>query len=785
MINKENLNNLYEGIINDNELTTKELNSYGFNSKDLSNMIEEGTLTRIKRGYYTLLAVEDLYYYGKKLITKKEHDKATKCFEKCYQLDPEHFGTCFQLFLRSINNKDYENTFKYFDTLLKTDKPHYDIDNNLYLYLLSIITDIPEKHKNYARYLKLEDLNIDIEDKRYEDIPEQNKIRLAIFQRKFPYALKQLKNLIEKHQKLTTQDVIIKILLIQAIEKETLSKNTILELAQTKQYNEIISYLEEKGQRHKLSLNDEYTLKLAKELLSIKETNINLNKTVFQTKNLFEAIDNHNYELALKISNLYNQKNNIDNQENTLNILLSDICSLIEQSTNTLNHPQEESATFSDVIKNLMNSDIEKTLKNLKTYLKSINKTEYEFLITSLIKLSLIEKDIAFTKPMTVLTFITKENFKFDISPYIQEFYISLSENQLEKAKIYLDIISNTNNLYQNNILTENLTKALNKAYKFLNKEPSKTKNTTPNLIKKATPLKKVTEKNKSQEIMENEKKFIEEKHQLLLNGQSIILLKPMDEERRNRIHEMVKKYSDMVSFDIGEENNQQIVLRYKSRKKEFVDVKTMTKSGNQAYIDKNYDECLKCYTKLLQFGTPKAFVYSTLGFTYLKKGYKNTAIDYLTIANHLCKKEQSSYDFSDLINKLKGNVNIEEEKPYFKMELEEFENAKEDYYYDKDQLQEITLYSLGANLDVESACQKLGMNEEQIDIIRLMYAKEYYAQGDYTQGDKFLKVVEQSQHKTENTKKLLDEIRTNKKFYINRANPKSSRLTLSLKPKK
>ena len=44
MINEENLNKLYEGIINGNELTTKELNSYGFNSKDLKELIEQGYL---------------------------------------------------------------------------------------------------------------------------------------------------------------------------------------------------------------------------------------------------------------------------------------------------------------------------------------------------------------------------------------------------------------------------------------------------------------------------------------------------------------------------------------------------------------------------------------------------------------------------------------------------------------------------------------------------------------------------------------------------------------------
>ena len=119
MINEENLNKLYEGIINGNELTIKELNDYGFNSKDIA-----------------------------------EYDKATECFNKCYELDPTHSGTCFQLFLRSITKKDYESAFKYFEVLSDTENPYYSADSNFYLYLLSIITDIPDKHKEYARYLK-------------------------------------------------------------------------------------------------------------------------------------------------------------------------------------------------------------------------------------------------------------------------------------------------------------------------------------------------------------------------------------------------------------------------------------------------------------------------------------------------------------------------------------------------------------------------------------------------------------------------------------------------------
>lgn len=112
-----------------------------------------------------------------------------------------------------------------------------------------------------------------------------------------------------KHGTLTVQDIITRTLLFQAVEAETLSKNTLLELAKTKQYDEIISYLEGKQQRHNLSLTDSYTLKLTKELLNIQDSHISPEKRIFQTEKPFEAIDGCNYELALQLSNSYNQKN--------------------------------------------------------------------------------------------------------------------------------------------------------------------------------------------------------------------------------------------------------------------------------------------------------------------------------------------------------------------------------------------------------------------------------------------------------------------------------------------
>ena len=87
--------------------------------------------------------------------------------------------------------------------------------------------------------------------------------------------------------------------------------------------------------------------------------------------------------------------------------------------------------------------------------------------------------------------------------------------------------------------------------------------------------------------------------------------------------------------------------------------------------------------------------------------------------------------------------------------------------------------------MDVETACQELGMTDEQIDTIRLIFAREFYTQGNYEKGDQFLKNVEKSKNKTKFTSKLFDEVRRNKRFYINRPSEKPQQLVLTLQPKK
>lgn len=637
MINEENLNKLYESVIEGIELTTKELNSMGFNSRDLSHLIEQGSIIRVKRGIYELKSVDELYSYGKKLIKKYEHDKVNKCFAKCFEIDPTHKGVCFQLFLRSVKNKDYKKAFEYFDVFYNNENEFYKADSNFYLYMLSMITELPENYKEFAKRLKFSDFKVDFEDKRYDNVLLQNNIRSFALNQTFTLAIKQFGEYIKEKGRLSVQDILIKILLIQAITVQTQNRNTVIDLIKQKKYEEIIEFYKALSDLHNLCISDEYTLMLTKELLNLIESKSIPEKRYEVADSIFDAIDNKNYELALSLSSNKKQKYNLTS-DGTINLLLIDIVNIIE-------------------------------------YIKDNNLP-------------------------------------------VQEISETKKEETLEQLK--------------------------------------------------------------------REEKFIAKKYEELLKRKGIVLLDPMSNDRINEILEILKDYRDVIAFVIECGEQKQIVLKYKVETEEHINAKNIISLGNQAYSEKKYDECIEQYLKILQlFDEPLSFVYGKLGLAYMLKKERSLALEYITVANALAIKENLGYDYSELIVSLKCRRYSERvKKPHFKMTEQDFDYNDINNYYGLD-FSEINSYIVESGLDVESACEQLGLTTEETYIVELIYAREFYRQGDFYKGDLFFKYVEMSKNKTKETRKILEEIRKNKLFYQNRQGDNPTELALSLVPKK
>ena len=814
MLNHSDLNRLYNLLLENKELTTKNLNEYGFNSKEINLLIEEGILRRIKRGYYTFLADDKLFSYGEKLLEEKEYKKADKCFEKCYELNSFNYGACTRVFLISIVNRNYELSFRCLESLFALEEPRYRSDANYYMYLLSMITNIPEKYIEYAKNICFEDVIVEPNDIRYENVELENEIRINSLKRKFVYAIKLSNDLFAQSESFDVLSKISKHLIVKASNVQKVSKSKLLVLLKKSRYNDMVTFYEKEQLMHNLSIADNYVLKVLKQIIEIKKTGKIPEKVNSKEINTtLDAIDCNDYELAFELCEKFNEENNINSTESIISILLSDIMDLIyeisldkktkDKEINKLIQKEEkleeeENVKFADILSYLLNYELDNAFSALSSYMKCINKKEYEFLVVSLIKLGLVKNDAAYMDAMMVLTNITKNNFNFDVSIYVQEFYLSLSQNKFEEAKIYLDIISNSEEYKNNNNFISNLSRALNNAFqekqnniivkKYEEKvDYSEDKNDFITQNKKAAiPLKQETPIKATYEPRDSEKEFIEAKCDKLLKEKGAILLKPMNSERRKKIHEIIKNHPNIVSFSIGEEKERRVVLRYVEKQTEYIDYKELTRKSCELNRRGKYDESIAICLQLLQYGNPNAILYSNLGIAYMKKFELDIAVDYLTIATYMsnCKKGTGKFNYTELIQRLKSAIDPECDKPDFKMNASEFKSDL-DNYYGINNIAEITEYIIKTKVDVESACLHFGMNKIQTDIIYLIYAREYYSQSLYDKGDEFLREFERSKNKTDSTIKIYDEIRKNRKFYFNREKNKSYCLTLTMQPKK
>ena len=758
MINEENLNKLYEEVINDTILTTKNLNSYGFNSKDIKNLINDDVLIRVKRGLYEFIDSENLYNYNKKIYEDKE--KSFKCLEKCFSIKPTNSMT-FQLFIQTLKKHDYEKVFYYFDYLYEKNLNNQN-DYNLYLYLLNMITDVPDKYKEIVKNIKLDDMI----NKKFNFLHPINKIRISVSNQRLKLASNQLREYLNNKNCIPSLFLTSE-LLYQTIGLENDRIDKIIKLLEDEKYDYVVQILENVKIKHQLNQTENYILTLTYDLLNIKNTNKIPDKIETSTDDFFEAIDNKNYELAVS---LYDSK--ISNK--AIYILLENIIKETRKKIK-MEEFQLETVTFKDIIVSLMNNDIENSIQTLNKYLKNINQEKYMFLIVNLIKISLLENDQAFTKPMLALSLIVNENFKFDLSEYIQNFYQTLALKEFDKTKIYLDIIEKSEQLGQTCILTNNLKQILEITEQQYNKKNIEEEQNDLKIENIASPIlieqEKIVKKTKKEKIVKpiyDDEKFIKSKLDLI-KEQGIILLKPMEKERADNIYRIIEEMPNLNLFTIKDGLNIRIVIKYQLDG--HIDFKEYIQKAKEAEINKDFGKALEFYREIIGHSrVGYSYTYYKIGILYLKKRNKDMAITYLKVASHLCKRENKTYDYDDFILRLKGYIDIDDQKPLFKMEEQEFYEDF-DSKYNLDIIDGI-IYLEEKGLSIEEIKDYFDLTEEQEALSLVVLAQKYYREGLLIKAEKYIKRVEKMRNKTKECIKLLDEVKRNKKFYKNRIVP-------------
>ena len=140
-----------------------------------------------------------------------------------------------------------------------------------------------------------------------------------------------------------------------------------------------------------------------------------------------------------------------------------------------------------------------------------------------------------------------------------------------------------------------------------------------------------------------------------------------------------------------------------------------------------------------------------------------------MKVATILSKEQGDKYDFSELIEKIEFPIERENRKPKVEVNENEFED-KQDSLLTNELINDIIGLLAEGEFTIEDICKKLGLNEDETNYIKLIYARDCYYLGNDSVGDKYFKQVTKSK-KSDKVKDLYKEMLVDKNYYHNRYN--------------
>ena len=255
MINFKLEKSMYDKFIDKKELTTKELLELGFNNHDLSKLVEDGKIRRVKRGVYDLEKIDGLFNYALILASKrnKDFERYNLALKRCLEIEPNNGRVHTKLFLDSLYKNDFKQAMESIRILGNSNNKSYTIDSNLWLYMLSFITDLDDDLKDKVSSFKLEDVLTLEDDLRYDDKLSQNKIRNFIMNYKFSQAKDLLSEVMINNKRRPIYLVITDKLLDMAKYCDIKNQNSIYDLIVQGKYDDARSILNSNLELHGLS----------------------------------------------------------------------------------------------------------------------------------------------------------------------------------------------------------------------------------------------------------------------------------------------------------------------------------------------------------------------------------------------------------------------------------------------------------------------------------------------------------------------------------------------------
>ena len=428
---------LYKKVLNKRSFKESDLWDLGFSSREIEELLNKSILEKNDDHDYKFIYVDGLFDYYL-MLKNVDEERAKQYLKICQEIDYKNDKLNFYFFYNDVLEENYEEAFTYLERILETSNPYHKQDYNYYLFLFSMIIELPSKYAKMVSDFKPSDIKIKPRDVRYTDLGLQNRLREEVLSFKFKESIDKLKIMVRRDPKNMYNVVVLN--LINAATKENFKRRKdLLSLALKKDYHGCLELLDSQKERFDLREYEMLSYKLLKSIISIVDDGIYPPISLKYASSLEEAINSNNFPLALDMSNRCLKKSNIFPKNNTLNVLLRDINDLYVKREMPEFGEEEFNNKINEIINNLRNKDMDSVEKDVHNYLKSIGKEQYVHFTLDLLKLALLNNDFSeFRKQYRAMSNL---NYHIDVREYLKRFHIAALEGDLERQEIYHDIL--------------------------------------------------------------------------------------------------------------------------------------------------------------------------------------------------------------------------------------------------------------------------------------------------------------------------------------------------------
>lgn len=762
---------LLDFLLKEGEIKTKELNKRGYTTYKINSLLERGVLFRVKRGYY-----------GATPEVLEEYRKSVDL-----SMNDSRYYQARKRFLMALDNQYETEILESFNDLRNEAKTKSEkCDVNVYLLFLNYLYDFDREELKNIKRLKLSECFTTDNTHGGSNNIERRICFLAVHNK-----FVEIKNMLSSIEWITS-DVVHKELIEKLSDRCMVAvigeRDLEIQLINDNKMKELKGHLLRNMSHKRLTRIDFCILKLTLKYLKYEMTGEFLKPIPVESLSVLQQIKANNFEKAYEIY----QNNSKVKEYSALGFMLEKIISLTEK----LNAGMEKNVD--KVIESVYSED----LNGLREYLITINKEDYFSLLCNMMQAdSFINNN--YDLVIKALKDLNEGIFEFDAKFYVELFRQAIGDRELEKAKVFLRTIHAAKNFGVNEQIISNLEDLLECEFE--------SDNARENVIETVDyKAEEISEKDKVCDVMEtvNKKssakedeilKFLDQKVDELYEGKSIIVLDVMDAKTIEKIHELVYDYLDVVSFSIGEGEEQRVVLRFcpkndinvSSRIEQTerwisINYRDLAIRANESFFAKDYRNALSDYKRLIETRKPLDYCYYRIGVCLFNLRRFEEALDYVRIAEDINRKNGKGKSFQDFIDTIlermawmenKTNSVDDEYKPYIKVHTSDFASTNDSCSLNNIEDLVNLLTNEGKTLD--DALSELNFDDEKIAIARLIYARDCYYLERYNEGDRYLRKVQNRKNNSPIVRKMLDEISKGKRFYKNRLDESKKCLVL------